>query len=53
MTNEYSVMLGDSVDVHISEQILKPFGEQQIMAIIFLAHTTGVFQFLDFVYLAL
>jgi hypothetical protein len=47
--NEYAVLLMDSASPHVSERVLRVLGENRIMAIVFPAHTTHLFQGLDLV----
>jgi hypothetical protein len=46
---EYAVVLMDSTSPHVPEPVLRVLPENRIMAILFLAHTTHLFQALDLV----
>jgi hypothetical protein len=48
--NEPAVLLMDSALPHVSERVLRLLGENKIMAIVFPAHTTNIFQALDLVF---
>jgi hypothetical protein len=45
--NEPAVLLMDSALPHVSERVLRLLGQSRIMAIVFPAHTTNIFQALD------
>jgi hypothetical protein len=40
----------DSASPHVSERVLQSLGRNKIMAIVFPAHTTNIFQALDLVF---
>jgi hypothetical protein len=48
--NEPAVLLMDSALPHVSERVLRLLGENKIMAVVFPAHTTNMFQPLDLVF---
>jgi hypothetical protein len=48
--SETAVLLMDSASPHASERVLQLLGRNKIMAIVFLAHTTNIFQALDLVF---
>jgi hypothetical protein len=45
--NESVVLLTDSALPHVSERVLRLLGQNRVMAIVFAAHTTNIFQALD------
>jgi hypothetical protein len=49
-THEFGVLLMDSFGAHISERNLRLLGEHKIIALVFPAHTTNLFQALDLVF---
>jgi hypothetical protein len=40
----------DSAPAHRSERVLRPLGENKILAVVFPAHTTNIFQAIDLVF---
>jgi hypothetical protein len=48
--HELGVLLMDSVGAHVSERNLRLLGENKIIALVFPAHTTNLFQALDLVF---
>ena len=49
---EKAVLLMDSASPHVSERVLRVLGQNDIVAIVFPAHTTNIFQALDLVFFA-
>jgi hypothetical protein len=52
-TKETAVLLMDSARPHLLERVLRVLGQNNIMAIVFPAHTMNIFQTLDLVSFAL
>jgi hypothetical protein len=50
VANETAILLMDSAPAHRSERVLRLLGENKILAVVFPAHTTNIFQALNLVF---
>jgi hypothetical protein len=49
-SDKYAILLMDSALPHVSERCLRLFGGNYVLSVAFPAHTTNIFQALDFVF---